>query len=1415
MKHMPSRGIAAILFFASIFLTIPHAQAELTDLADTPLGVGSSTSVQPNMMVIFPNDGNTFYDFAPSQLINPVCKKCPSGSCSATQTCFGATFFATTTRYYIDTIPNINKGAYGEAPWNAHEFNTMYYSPDYTYSPAVDANGVSMGDQNIANARDDPFARTWSTTTTNLLNEFPDPSYCSASGVCVKNGINNVQAAPNDYFLYWSNNMATGTPLGGYPNSTYNVLSAGTLRTGSAFYFTISPHEYCSDANLINCALASASGAAPTGYSYPAPIRYCRAAADAMATTVISDATTSTSPRCRRTYEPANAANYMYPRFGRFRRVTITSTTPKYSLRPTAVRPDCANAAAGYCTYAEESRNFANWYSYYRLGLNLFKTATGRAFQVLGNNVRAGVIPLYPYDINTGAFLSGQYVPLNTFAGAQKTNFYNAIYGVSLSPILPNVPPAPMREALARVGRYYAGVQSGINSIMGAVDPIQFSCQKNNTLLLSASDSNDADTAAIGLTNSPVGDQDDVEDTADPFFVARKNGTYDGVGTQTTTVTSTVIDEQVFCSGAAKTAFATLGGPGASTQISCGCSTGLNAIRTLKYTVTNTLVAVDGVGTSTGNTATNFGYLKPCSSAVSPLDIALTPNPRTTSPAPTVTTVPGGTPNTLADVAMYYYKNDLRSAGPLATNNVPTDAKDITPQQHMVTFTVSLGSGSLQYISNYESSLTGDFARIKSGSASCSWSLATTCNWPRVIRYTRANPNNSYIDEIWHTAVNGRGKYYAASDPNTLVESISDALLAINAQSGAASASATSNPNVTQTDNYIYSSTFTTVKWTGEIVAQQIDPTSGNVLAPIKWSAQTQLDAQVFASSDTRKIYTLRNGALTPFTWAGLGSDQAYFSGKCSALSQCPLLSVSDIPIANDGASLVNYLRGQTQFAGTAFRARDHALGDAVNAVPVFVRAPKYGFSDPVTPNYASFVNANAARQGMLYVAANDGMLHAFNGDNGQELWAYVPRMVFPLLTGLASESWGTNHRFIVDGSPTVMDVFDATSSAWRTILVAGLGKGGRGYYALDITDPNNPKGLWEACSDANLCATSDSDLGFSYGSPVIAKLPTTGQWVALVTSGMNNVSPGSGHGFLYVLDALTGALVTKIDTGAGDTTTPSGFAKISAFANNYVVDNTATYVYGGDLLGNLWRIDLTAAKSGVLNLAQLADATGKPQSITTRPDLSIVSGSRVVYVGTGRYLGGSDVANPATLTPSEQWAYQQSLYAIKDRGVALGNIRSAKPGLTQQTITNSSLTTRTTSSNPVDWSNKDGWYVDFNPGNDSPGERVNLDPQLVKGTLVVATSVPTNSVTCAVGGDSWLYQFDYRSGTFVATASGFVVAQKTTGSLLVGIAIVSLPNGTIKGVTTASQGTKNTVGINVRDGTAPIKRISWRELIM
>ncbi|HEX5629970.1 MAG TPA: PilC/PilY family type IV pilus protein, partial [Usitatibacteraceae bacterium] len=606
--------------------------------------------------------------------------------------------------------------------------------------------------------------------------------------------------------------------------------------------------------------------------------------------------------------------------------------------------------------------------------------------------------------------------------------------------------------------------------------------------------------------------------------------------------------------------------------------------------------------------------------------------------------------------------------------------------------------------------------------------------------------------------------------------------------------------------------------------------TTGNVLPPIVWSAQALLDGMTASNSDSRDIFTIdesAGGKRKPFKYAGLtnapsgsiAAERDYFDAKCTAFSQCALLTAAQKAVANNGDNLVNWLRGQRQHEAYAapetnppFRAREHVLGDPVNATPAFMKKPRFGWTDLVTPTYQDYKTAQDGRQATLFIAANDGMLHALNGDTGKEMWAYVPRIVMPKIHRLATENWTVTHEYNVDGSPEVMDAY--FGGGWKTILVSGLDGGGRGFYALDVTNPASPTVLWEVCSDKTVCKTWDPDIGFTHGNPVITKRESDGKWVVIVTSGLNNVSPGTGRGYLYVLDIETGDILAKVDTGEGDTTTPSGFNHVSAFASSFNTNNTAKWVYGGDLYGNVWRFDMAADPPKVTKLAQLKDPGGKPQSITSRPELGLIEGFPVVFVGTGRYLGTDDLVDPASLAPPNQWAYQQSFYAIKDKGdgSTYANFRAAN--VVENKIISSGPVSRTTSAKvDFSWADKDGWFVDFNPSNESPGERVNLDPQLVQGTIIVVTNVPNNSA-CTVGGDSWIYQFDYKSGTYVPSAALNQAGQKFTGQITVGLVVVRLPSGVFKGIATGATGSKTPFAVNIGGGGGSARRISWRELI-
>jgi len=201
----------------------------------------------------------------------------------------------------------------------------------------------------------------------------------------------------------------------------------------------------------------------------------------------------------------------------------------------------------------------------------------------------------------------------------------------------------------------------------------------------------------------------------------------------------------------------------------------------------------------------------------------------------------------------------------------------------------------------------------------------------------------------------------------------------------------------------------------------------------------------------------------------------------------------------------------------------------------------------------------------------------------------------------------------------------------------------------------------------------------------------------------------------------------------------------------------------------------------------------------------------KVLFVGTGRYLGLKDLSDPAKQDPKGDWSWQQSLYAFKDDDTEYGNLRDA--GLVEQDIIAlAGGEERSISKNKVDWSSSPGWFVDFNPGNSSPGERVTVDPQLALGTLLVATNVPGASA-CSVGGDSWIYQFDYKSGSFVFGSPGDIVARKQTGALTVGMVVYQLQKGSIVGQVQRSETSMRKEDLNIAPGATPSRRTSWREI--
>lgn len=640
---------------------------------------------------------------------------------------------------------------------------------------------------------------------------------------------------------------------------------------------------------------------------------------------------------------------------------------------------------------------------------------------------------------------------------------------------------------------------------------------------------------------------------------------------------------------------------------------------------------------------------------------------------------------------------------------------------------------------------------------------------------------------------------------------------------GMSTAVAVSNSKLASTDNFVFVSGFDAKEWTGELQKFSIDVGTGKVNTTALWdpSAQARLDTMTL---DARKIATYSGSAGEPFQWANL-----------TPVQKDKLHTPVTPPGPSDGASVLEYLRGERGQEGAVYRKREHLLGDIVNAEPVFVGTPSANYADA---GYAAFKAANAGRANMVYQGANDGMLHAFNAGTGAEEWAYVPDLVMGTLNNLSRKT-GFVHKFYVDGTPAMGDVdFGNASSStpnassdWHTILVGGLRKGGTGYYALDITTPGAAKEasaaakmLWEF-PNAATSATVIPHIGYSYGKPVIVKTEKDG-WVALVSSGYNNGSDtgGNGKGYLFVLDVKTGALIKEIPTTAGTAATPSGLAQISAYVEDGNVDNTTDYVYGGDLLGNVWRFNLKGPKAqwNAAKLATLVDANGKAQPVTTAPELGKIGDYRMVYVGTGQYLAPADALNTD----------QQSMYGLKDDLAT--EISSLRASLVQQTFT-STGSSRTITSNAVDLSVKKGWFFDY----PSKGERSYTDPALVLGALVLTTNVPPQPEKADDADDddgdgvlqdedecddkdsaSFFYTVDYTTGSAMPNTSQ--VGFELNGAGASRPVLIKLSNGKVVGLTNGAKENKdnNNLAKGITSTTidglsnSGSKRVSWREII-
>lgn len=806
------------------------------------------------------------------------------------------------------------------------------------------------------------------------------------------------------------------------------------------------------------------------------------------------------------------------------------------------------------------------------------------------------------------------------------------------------------------------------------------------------------------------------------------------------------------------------------------------------------------------------------------------PPPLAAPPAVSVTPTapyPDNWSETLADIAMYYYSTNLRPD--LTVRQVPLDLNDTAPdadrQDYLHMATYALGLGVQGFIFNRSDTT----ALVNSNTDPYKYPP----DWNANGNPTTQVRSPTAVDELWHATINGRGTMLSASSPEQARSGVVDIVNNVGAKGGAGAAVSVANPNLTPGDNFAYASSYNSGSWSGDINKFAIDLTTGFQSTTPIWdpSPQKQLANRETSAADTRKriIFTYDGTTGQPFQWANLSTAQK------TALD-------------ND-VDILGFLRGNREKEVEKFRSRGprpdqsvsppaflnnvtpaniSVLGSIINAEPVVVGAPLLRYFDQ---GYFAFRSANAGRGTVVYQGANDGMLHAFDGGTGTENWAYVPSFVYGNLKVLSDRNTFA-HKYMVDGTPSYNDIdvsyvnpvpTGTYTDNWKTILVGSLRKGGFGYYALDITaagtgteDTQKARVMWEF-PNASTPAADRLNVGYSFGRPVIVKTRAAG-WVVIVSSGYNNGtntgdSGGDGQGRIWILNAATGAIIRSISTGEGTTTTPSGLAHMSAFVERPDVDALVEAVYAGDLLGNLWRFDLsgtTTASWSVTLLTTLKDGAGSIQPITTEPELGIVNRKRVIYVGTGQYLGDSDI--PGAVGANAFATRRMSFYGIRDdlTTPTFPNpvITPLRSNLVAQTMTKSG-TTASVSSNAVDFGTQAGWYVDFV----TDGERSVTNPVLSGGVLSFTTNIPSQTDPCIPGGSSWVWFLDYSTGGRVVNSS--TPSGQSMGNVLSSrVVLVRLPNGDIIGLVRGSDTVTRRVDPPNNVDTTTGRRMSWRELV-
>jgi len=520
---------------------------------------------------------------------------------------------------------------------------------------------------------------------------------------------------------------------------------------------------------------------------------------------------------------------------------------------------------------------------------------------------------------------------------------------------------------------------------------------------------------------------------------------------------------------------------------------------------------------------------------------------------------------------------------------------------------------------------------------------------------------------LQETATNGGGLYFTARNANELRLSIEWAVQDIIRRISSGSAVAVVSTE-RGTDDRLFRGKFMPLSWDGYMESYALPYEDGD--APV-WEAGEILKHR---DTDTRWLFT----ALGDYTYD-------FEPGNAGTLWQ-----TMDVPDQETAARLIDWGRGN-DVEGLRDR-KGWVLGDIVHSTPVVIGPPAAFHPEP---EFMAFAQAQALRERVVYVGANDGMLHAFRAEDGHELWGFVPEFALPKFTAMADSFYC--HTYSVDQTVTAQDV--QVNGIWRTVLVGGSREGGCDLFALDVTYPESPQVLWQA-------KTPD---GMPFPSEAVIATIGNGSMV-LVGSGLDEAG---GDAYLHAFDLDTGALL-------GSVLLSSTNDRNKATAPRVVdtnLDGTSDLVYIGDLDGSIWRVQLNTSESpAAWSVSELYRGS---DPITARPAVAFGEESALyVYCGTGAYLDDDDMLS----------AEQNYFLGIIDRHD--GN-----------TATRNSLVDQTGGYHDI--GNGDGWYLALV---NEPGERI-TEPAVVAAQTVVVTSFAPTLTSCVSGGMSYLYRLRYDDG--------------------------------------------------------------------